>query len=498
MVNDVSKAIARRAAKDPERPAVIDGFGTLSYGALHERANRWATALRAFGVSAGDRIMMMLPNRAAFIEILVAAIRSDVVPVLLNSHFTREDVAVSAAAANADLLLTTRALVAGIDDGRQFEYRVLCLEDVELSSYVASPASETTSSRYGADIIFYSSGTTGKPKGVVVPKFVFDLALPRTDFRLEPRLHLLCRPLFFRAHLTAACSILQEGNTIVLCGTNDPAAWTELVERLRIAFVSLGPADLAGWMEELERRGSRLPQSVRHLMTTGAPLPPSLKLRIQEQFPGLRVTDVYGSSEAGAIAMIDNGEWTDRPGSCGRPAFFAAVKILDNDKHELPVGSFGEVWVKTRYRMRAYLGDPAATSEVFDGEYVKTGDVGFVDELGYLHLTGRSHEVINRGGYYIFPEEVENVLREARGVADAVVIGMETPGRTQEPVAFIRLQKQSDEPSDAAAERELLAHCRRRLAEYKVPASVLFVNDIPRNAAGKADRSNLARTIELP
>ncbi|MFC5700522.1 class I adenylate-forming enzyme family protein [Cohnella faecalis] len=496
-MKDVSKSIARWASVQPQRPAVVDENVALSYGELDEHAGRWIGFLQSAGVAPGDEILLLLDNRAEFVAVLIAAVRADFVPIALNVHFTAEDIASLAARTRASILITTRTFANERDFEEKLSFRVYCLEELDLCDYPNCAGSAT---ELGSDIVFFSSGTTGAPKGIVVPKSVFDMALPPADSGTAPQAHLLCRPLFFRAHLTAACNILQEGGTVVLSGQADFDAWINAMALRRVSFVSMGPIDLMGLLKFFERTGAKFPSSVNHLMITGAPLPDSLKATVTRRMPDLKVTDLYGTSETGAIAMIDNDEWAARGGSCGKPAFFLHAVVRGENGKELPAREVGEVWVKTRYRMREYYGDPAATSETIEDDYIGTGDLGFLDEQGYLHLSGRKRDLINRSGFHIFPEEVENVLRAARDVEDAVVVGLDHPERMQEPVAFIRLRDQGrkDGSSESAKIQELLAHCESRLARYKVPAAVWFVQDIPVNAAGKADRRRLAQRAVLP
>ncbi|AJY73847.1 class I adenylate-forming enzyme family protein [Paenibacillus beijingensis] len=493
-MDEVSKSIARWAAINPGRLAVIDEHAVISYGELHERAGRWAGALQEAGVTPGSGVMLLLPNRAEFIEVLVATIRTDVVPFVLNSQYTPEDILSLAAAAHTGLLITTRPLAGVMTFAREVPFQIWFVEDFDYDRY---PSLEALPVRRRTEIVFFTSGTTGKPKGVAVSKALFDLALPAAGSGAEPLLQLLCRPLFFRAHMTAACNILQEGNTVVLSRQAEPGVWTNLIERHRIFFVSLGPSDLTRWLDHLEKGGGKFPPSVKHIMSTGAPLTHSLKKKLKKLLPHLRTTDLYGTSELSAIAMIDDDKWADKEGSCGRPAFFVNVKITDEHGRELPPREVGEVWVKSRYRMREYYQDPEATSRACAGDYVKTGDLGFLDEHGYLYLSGRKHDIINRSGFHFFPGEVENVLQDAPDVEEAVVLGMEHPEQTQEPVAVVRLRTQdrNDAEAETDKKRELLAHCESRLARYKVPSSIWFVGEIPLNAAGKADRRELAQWI---
>ncbi|MFC5468820.1 class I adenylate-forming enzyme family protein [Cohnella suwonensis] len=494
-MDEVSTSVARWAAKDPERAAVIDEYATLSYGALNERANRWVGALQAAGVTPGDGVLLMLPNRVEFIEVLVAMIRADVVPYFMNSnvtYYTADDVINLAVSTNARLLFTTRAFIREMALHKEVPFRVWCVEEVNVFEY---PNTEEPLTGRGTDIVFFTSGTTGTPKGIIVNKSVFNLRLPTSSHVIEPRLHLLIKPLTFRGSMTTACNILQEGNTVVVARQSNPAKWMELIERYNIFFINLGPSDFMRWLDDLESIGARFPSSVKHIMTIGEPLTGALKSRIKGLPSHLRITDLYGTSEAGAITMINDHEWAGKDESCGRPVFFNTIRIVDENDRDLPVGEVGEVWVKTRYRMREYFGDPVATSETCVGDFVRTGDMGFLDEQGYLYLCGRKHDMIKLSGFQIFPGEVENVLREASDVEDAVVIGIHHPERMQEPIAFIRLREPMNAESEVKKRREILSFCESRLARYKVPAGVWFVKEIPLNAAGKADRRELAQRL---
>lgn len=489
-MKEVSISVALWAAKNPERPAVIDEYAALSYGMLHERANRWVGALRKAGVTPGRGIMLLLSNRVEFIEVLIATVRADVVPFVLNSDYVAEDVISLAAFSDARLLITTRPFACEMGFEREAPFQVVCVEDFDASEY---PSCEALPIRHGTDIVFFSSGTTGKPKGITVPKSVFNFSHTPANIKKKPEQHLLCRPLFFRAHMTAVCSILQDGDTIVLARQADPSVWMKMIERHNVCFVSLGPSDMSDWFDYLEQTRGKFPPSVKQILTTGVPPSRSLKSRIKELMPSVRVTDLYGTSELGAIAMIDNDEWASKDGSCGRPSFFISVKIMDDDGKQLNAFEVGEVWVKTPSQMKEYYRDPQLTSETIIGDYVKTGDLGYMDEHGYLYLSGRKHAAINRSGFHIIPEEVERVLQEVPGVESVVVVGMEHPERGQEPIAFVRLYEQEREETDTEKKRRLLAHCESRLARYKVPAAVWFVKEIPLNSAGKADRRELAR-----
>ncbi|WP_309122804.1 class I adenylate-forming enzyme family protein [Paenibacillus sp.] len=490
-MEDVSKAVAYVAAKAPARLAVVDEEKTLTYGALHERAERWAAAFREAGAAPGREILVSLPNRVEFVEVLLASVRARVVPLFVNTEFSKREFSALAAATDAMALVTSRETAGLASPELEGRMRVWFIEDDPPAMESVPQATPTRRGESAGEIVFFTSGTTGKPKGAVVPMPAFDTGAPLPDLLRTPTAHLLCRPLFFRAHLTAACHLLQEGNTVVLSRRVDPDVWTRLTERHRASLVSLGPSDLHLWLNRIESGGGAFPACASRLLSTGAPLTEAMRRRLEERLPRVRVTDLYGTSELGAIAMIDREEWEGKAGSCGRPLFFTKVNIRDERGAEAPVGTTGEIWVKSRYRMKGYYKDPDATAQAFEGDFVRTGDAGRFDEDGNLYVTGRIDGAINCGGYRVFPEEVEDVLLERPDVEEAVVVGVTHPARTEQPIAFVRLREPTEEKDEAAAER-LLAHCKSRLAAYKVPAAIHPIRDIPLNAAGKADRQSLA------
>lgn len=493
-MNDVARAVARWSAIEPDRPAVVDEDAALTYGKLQERANRWTAWLGHAGAGPDAVVLLLLPNRAEWIELLVAFVRANVVPYVLSTQLLPEEVRRLALESDARALVTSRSVFSN----EPFPAPVLHVEDFEAATGELSvrPRAETAAGTR-RELVLFTSGTTGKPKGVVLPRAAFDLTLPDAGGTGSPRRHLICRPLFFRAHLATACNTIQEGNTVVLHAPPADGDWSELVERQGIAFASMGPSDLMRWVGALEREGRRFPRTLAHIATTGAPLAPAMRQRLRPFLDGVRVTDVYGTSEVGGIAMIDDREWADREGSCGRPFFFARVAVLDECDRPLPAGAQGEICVRTHCGLREYYRNPQATEAVGAGEYIRTGDLGYFDEDGYLYPTGRKHRALNVGGHRLLPEEVEDVLRESPAVEEAVVVGLEGPDGAQSPIAVVVLRDRGvrDAPAREEARRALLALCESRLARFKVPANVVFVPELPRNAAGKTAGPDLIRRL---
>ncbi|MFC5530403.1 class I adenylate-forming enzyme family protein [Cohnella yongneupensis] len=499
-MNDVARSVAKWAKIEPGRLAVVDEAAAITYGELDERANRWVAWLVRCGAAPGDGVLLLLPNRFEWIELLVAVNRANVLPYVLSTQLASIEVARIATETNAKVVITARSLNVGDQIGdlvANMPLAQLFVEDFADAARSIEPVKLKLTDTSSKMIVLFTSGTTGKPKGVIVPQSVFDLSLCDTDHIRNPQTHLLCRPLFFRAHLAAACSAIQEGNTVALSRHPSAGHWSALIERLNISLISLGPGDLLIWLQELEREGSGFPISLTQILTTGAPLTPMIRARLKPLIQGVRATDFYGTSEAGGIAMIDDSEWESKQGSCGKPMFFAKVTILDEQDRPLEAGLRGEICVGTHHLFTEYYRDPESTSAACAGEYRRTGDIGYFDEEGYLYVTGRKHDVIHCGGYCLHPQEVESVLRESDEVEEAVVVGRDGFAGSQEPIAFVLLRDRyrQDENATAGTKQALLTLCESRLAAYKVPADMIFVAELPRNAAGKADSRELLRRL---
>jgi acyl-CoA synthetase (AMP-forming)/AMP-acid ligase II len=337
--------------------------------------------------------------------------------------------------------------------------------------------------------MFYSSGTTGRPKGVKPPSVGGPIGAA-TGFQMlvqglygggEDTVYLSTAPLYHAAPAGWTTAIHRLGGTTVVMERFDPLEVLELIERHRVTHVQFVPTHLVRLMKLPEEVRARYDlSSLRVVVHAAAPCPPEVK-RAAMEWLGPVVYEYYSGSEGAGFCAIGPEEWLAHPGSVGR-SLLGAVHIVGPDGDEVPTGEEGVVRFESGARFE-YHGDPAKTAEAIDERGWSTlGDIGRVDEDGYLYLTDRVSHMIISGGVNVYPREVEDVLTVHPAVADVAAVGVADPDLGEAVRAVVQLA--DVEPSDALAD-ELIAHCRDRIAHFKCPRSVVFVETLPRLPTGK-------------
>lgn len=496
LANNIGDLLTRRAALNPEREAVYDvarGL-RLSFSELAERAHRLANALIDDGVKPGDRVGLLLMNSAEFIESFFAIARLGAVVVPLNWRLTAEelrfilqDSGTTTLVFDDDFADTVETLV-GFED-RTGLTRLLGVgapavpgaQDYTLFRDQGAAMAPPLGAQDGdALYIMYTSGTTGLPKGVV---HTHESALwgvltisATADLRPGDR-YLQALPLFHVGALTPGTLCVYLGVTSIVMRSFDPAAAWTLIEEERVTTGLLVPAMLNFMLQVPGFEGFDR-SALRWMMSGAAPVPVSLIERYAEL--SVDILQVYGLTETcGPACLIDSENALTRVGSTGRGFFHSDVKIVGDDGALCAAGAPGEVWVRGRHIMREYWNRPDATAETLVDGWLRTGDVAIMDEDGFVYIQDRIKDMIISGGENIYPAEVENVLLGAPGVADAAVIGMASARWGESPLAI--LVRDDPELTEAA----VLAHCQSRLARFKQPRAVRFVDSIPRNPSGK-------------
>ena len=493
----------RHAQENPDLPAIVmAGTGAVTtFKEYEERCNQVAHLLRAVGLERGDHISLFMENIPEFLVVQGAAERIGLYYTLVNSHLSAEEVAYIVTDSCSRVFFTSVAkedtaeaaaelcpkverffmVGAGGSRGRWEPY-----ED----AVAAFPSDPVTDESMGSPML-YSSGTTGHPKGIIralpegtpeeqpdtTPYFRFVWGLRDSMVYLNPA------PLYHSAPQRSVSLALSMGCTSVIMERFDPEEWLRLVERYRVTHCQMVPT--------MFTRLLRLPDEVRlrydvssleRIIHAAAPCPVPIK-KAMIDWLGPILNEYYAATEGNGMTFVESKEWLEHPGTVGK-CLLGEMHILDEDGNECPTGVDGTVWFKGATNFE-YFNDPAKTAEnrSEDGQMSTVGDVGHVDEEGYLFLTDRKTYMIISGGVNIYPQETENLLATHPKVLDVAVIGVPNEDLGEEVKAVVQLV----DPAGAGpeTEAELIRFCGEHLARFKCPRSVDFVEELPRLPTGK-------------
>jgi long-chain acyl-CoA synthetase len=497
----------KHAALHPGRPAVImAGSGeTITYAELEARSNRLAHLLRARGLGRLDHYSIYMENNPRYVECCAAGERSGHYYTCVNSFLTVEELAYILNNSQSKVLITSQAkrdvalaalplcpkvelclVVDGPGENTGAGDRVLSLDQAT----AGLPATPIPDEWLGTAML-YSSGTTGRPKGIVrplpedppanhLPIFSFLLAL--WQYR-EDMIYLSPAPLYHSAPQAAVGLTIRSGGTAVIMERFDPEHYLALIEKHGVTHSQLVPTMFSRLLKLPEEARYRHDlSSLEIAIHAAAPCPVQVKEQMIEWW-GPIIHEYYGATEGLGFTACNSQEWLAHKGTVGR-VLLGKLHVLDDDMKELPVGTPGTLWFETATPFE-YFNDPAKTAEArsADGTMSTVGDMGYVDGDGYLYLTDRATFMIISGGVNIYPQECENLLITHPKVADAAVFGVPNPDLGEEVKAVVQLMPEID-PSPQVAE-ELIAFCGRHLARQKVPRSVDFEAELPRLPTGK-------------
>ena len=496
------------AAQSPERRALVDpSEAVFTYGDLAGTANQISRGLRAGRIGPGDTVAAMLPNSVQLLALHAAAAQIGATFVVVNWHLTADEVSyiladsaarlvvtddrfaevIASAADAADVPPTQRFTVGSASGFRDF---------AELSD---GQSSRPLMDRSAGLVLFYTSGTTGRPKGVrkhfgSVPADEIGLATPiglRGRAPYDPandEVHIVGGPLYHAAPLANAAMALDAGALLVLMDHWTAERWLDLVTRYRVTNSAMVPTMFHRllMLPDATRAATDV-SSLRSVSHAGAPCAVELKQRMLEWL-GPIITESYSSTE-GAGTSVTAEEWLARPGTVGRPSPGVILKILDDDGNECPPRTEGLVYLSTALWEFEYQHDPDKTEAARRDGLFTVGDIGYVDEDGYLFLCDRQAEVIISGGVNIYPAEVEAVLGEHVAVGDVAVVGV-PDDEWGEAVRAVVEPAPGVIPSPEL-ERELVQWSRDQLAHFKCPRRIDFVDALGRDPNGKVRKAQI-------
>ncbi|RZQ63113.1 acyl-CoA synthetase [Amycolatopsis suaedae] len=495
------------AAERPELLALVDPDGTeVTYGELTAKANRYARGLRALGLNTGDSVVVLQPNGVELVAAYFAAIQTGLYVVVVNWHLVAPEVAYILADSEAKAFLAHERFadvaVAAADEAGIGAHTRFAVGDVpgfrRIEELGAGEGEGRPGPRTAGSPMLYTSGTTGRPKGVRRPLTGADpdAVTPQTTwffgiFGLEPfdgHVHLCGSPLYHTAVLNFVAISLQLGHPAVLMDRWDAEEMLRLIERYRVTHSHVVPTQFRRLLALPDDvRAGYDTSSLRAMIHGAAPCPPEVKRRMLEWW-GPVVTEYYAATEGGGTA-ISGEEWLRKPGSVGRPWPGSTVKVLDDDGEELPPGEVGTVYLRMGTSTFEYHRDKAKTEKARVGDLFTLGDVGHIDSDGYLFLHDRKSDMIISGGVNIYPAEIENELVLHPKVLDVAVFGVPHEDWGEQVKAVVQ-PAAGVEPSGELA-RELLDYAATRLAKFKLPRSVDFADELPRDPNGKLYKRKL-------
>ncbi|RBY81154.1 acyl-CoA synthase [Blastococcus sp. TF02-09] len=496
------------ATVQPDAPAVRSAQGDRTFRELNARTNQLARALRGHGLQAGDSIALICANRPEFVETLHAAQRTGLRLTPVNWHLTAEEINYILRDCGAAAVVTERRFVdtvAAALDG--VDARALLLVDAagedrpagfdDYEQALAGQAGDDIDEPVLGTTMAYTSGTTGRPKGVhraSVAVSPFTALIGEVSGYVAGKdLNLVTGPLYHSAPLAFSLSLpMTRGAGVVLMDKWGAEETLRLIEEHRITHTHLVPTmfhRMISLPQEVKDRYDT--SSLRHVWHGAAPCPVPVKQAFMDWL-GPIAWEYYAATE-GFGSVVGPHEWLARPGTVGLPPA-GHIRILDEAGEDLPAGVPGTIYLKAPDTNRfVYLGDEAKTASSYKGDYFTLGDVGYLDEDGWLFLTDRSVDLIISGGVNVYPAEVEAVLITHPSVGDVGVIGVPDPDWGESVKAVVELQP-GYEATPALAE-ELTAWARERLAHFKCPRTVDFVDELPRTPSGKLSKRTLRESF---
>jgi fatty-acyl-CoA synthase len=498
--------LAEKARRRPDKPAIIFGERTITYRELWDRVTRLAGGLTGAGVCPGDRIACLTTNHPAFLETYFASSLIGAIFVPLNFRLARPEIRFQLEDADPSVLILGAiqedcpfSFLQDLQAGSLKIFRIETGEERGGPSYEGllggGPVPDQdgpgrTFSPEDPQLIMYTSGTTGTPKGALLPfrKTLYNSLNAQCFFGLnEDDIVLIPVPLFHSLGLNIlSVPVLFQGGTVVLLERFEPAATLDVIGRHRVTFFGAVPTIYKRLLDHGLEGGDL--SSLRFGFTAGAPIPVSLIEAYHQR--GILLKQGFGQTESSILCCLDAEDAIRKAGSVGRPVVHAQVKVVNERLEEVAPGETGEIVARGPIVMLGYWRRAEETEKAFQGPWLRTQDLAVRDDEGFITLVGRTGDMYISGGENVYPEEIERIYPSHPDVEEIAVIGVPDPDLGEVGLAFVVLREGSTLDEEA-----LRAHARGRLSRYKIPRRFVQVRSLPRTVTGKVQKYRLRQQL---
>ena len=492
----LGKAFARSAAKFPNKTACQDDQISLTYDRLNRRVNGYAHGLQGLGMTKGDHVATLSNNCVPLMEVYLAHLKLGVVTTPLDCRVTLDEVTYQADFTDSEVLVFHQDFASTAEELRSRLPRIktfICMGGgtpgfaLDYEGLIAKGSeAEPAAGLVEADeaFIIFTGGTTGRPKGAILThkSLLWNIICVTTENQSPTPEDKVYYPMqmYHTAALSRFLAYMYAGGTFIGSKSFDPDRYLDMVEKERTTFITGNPT-IFRMLLEANRKRPRDTSSIQRWLSSQGFLHPNIKEEVEKDlWPNGRLYCSCALTEASpAVTVLKP---TDEPrewGSVGRPYMCTEVRIVDEEDRDLPVGREGEIIDRGPTVFKGYYKAPEETARTLRGGWLHTGDVGRYDDLGYLYMVDRIKDMIKTGGLNVYSKEIEEVLSLHPGISEGAVIGVPHP-KWGESIRAVVVSKEGAELS----EEDVIEHCRRHLASFKKPTSVVFVDELPKGTFG--------------
>ncbi|MBV1880611.1 MAG: o-succinylbenzoate--CoA ligase [Pseudomonadales bacterium] len=496
--------LTKREMISGDRLALVDRHKSFTYKELNQRCNRLANTLRDKGVRPGDRICSLLQNGHEHFELIFAAAKIGAIYLPINFRLTVPEIEYIVRDSGSQSFFyhdEFSELAKGLASVVRFQNTVYCGrsttcdDEAEYEAFLGAGSNQEINARVDPDdvaLLMYTSGTTGRPKGAMLTHANHVSNVHQITQRLPINADtraLGVTPMFHIGGTSITMlPTLYQGGTVVTLPAFDPLAVLELIEKEKLTALFCVPSMWQMIVDELNKKDFDL-SSIDFLMTGAAPTPLHILKYFQER--GHAFYEGFGMTEmAPIVSILDKWDSERKNGSVGYPAFNVDIRIIDENEQDMPTNGVGEILCRGPNMLKGYWNNPKATSDALKGGWYHSGDLGYLDDEGYLYVVDRKKDMIISGGENVYPAEIEQVIYQNEAIGEVAVIGIPHDKWQEVPAACIVIKEGFN-----LSESDLMTFCSERLARFKVPKTIFFTDELPKSGAGKILKTELRKTF---